>query len=71
MDLIESGMDKIRGGADGCPCICSRATGGFRASDIRGLEKNICGCNCSINCSPIVLIANNADANATMADNYN
>jgi hypothetical protein len=63
MDVIESGLEGIRGGA-GCPCICSKATGTFLRHDTDALSSGACGCGCS--CLYIDNFDNNI-ANQTMA----
>jgi len=67
MEVIKSGLESIRGG-EGCPCICSRGSGGFLRQDTAGLENANCGCGCS--CSSIDTYTNNI-ANQTLASSYN
>ena len=63
MEVIKSGLESIRGG-EGCPCICSRGSGGFFRQDTAGLEHENCGCGCA--CSYVDTYDNNV-ANQTLA----
>jgi hypothetical protein len=68
MEVLKSGLEQVRGGAE-CPCICSRATGGYRATDTNALDSGICGCNCSIDCGSYAVVENSM-ANALLANSY-
>jgi hypothetical protein len=65
MEVIESGLEKIRGGVD-CNCVCSRGAGTFMAGNTRATEHGGCSCECS--CYTTGTYVNNI-ANQTMAFN--
>jgi hypothetical protein len=63
MEVIKSGLEAIRGG-EGCPCICSRGSGGFLGQDTEALDGGGCSCGCT--CSYVDTFDNNI-ANQTSA----
>jgi hypothetical protein len=63
MEVIESGLEKIRGGVD-CNCVCSKGAGTFLRGNTRADEGGGCSCECS--CITVASYTNNV-ANQTQA----